>query len=42
MGFAARAAVERRTWPAVCDELIQHYVSVHSGGLAARPVEVPA
>ena len=42
MGFAARAAVERRTWPAVCDELIQHYISVHSGGLAARPVEVPA
>ncbi len=34
--------VERRTWPAVCDELIQHYVAVHSGALAVRPVEVPA
>ncbi len=42
MGFAARIAVERRTWSAVCDELIQHYISVHSGGIAARPVEVPA
>ena len=42
MGLAARAAVERRTWPAVCDELIQHYISVHSGAIAARPVEVPA
>jgi phosphatidylinositol alpha 1,6-mannosyltransferase len=42
MGLAARVAVERRTRPAVCDELIQHYVSVHSGGIPARPVEVPA
>jgi phosphatidylinositol alpha 1,6-mannosyltransferase len=42
MALAARAAVERRTWPAVCDELIQHYVAVHSGALPARRVEVPA
>ena len=42
MGAAARLAVERRSWPAVCDELIQHYVSVQSGGVAAPSVEVPA
>jgi phosphatidylinositol alpha 1,6-mannosyltransferase len=42
MGVAARVAVEQRTWPAVCDELIQHYRDVQSGGIAVRPLEVPA
>jgi phosphatidylinositol alpha 1,6-mannosyltransferase len=42
MGQAARLAVEQRTWPAVCDELIQHYTEVHTGGVAVKPVEVPA
>jgi phosphatidylinositol alpha 1,6-mannosyltransferase len=42
MGLAARVAVERRSWSAVCDELIEHYVAVHSGGVAAPTVEVPA
>jgi phosphatidylinositol alpha 1,6-mannosyltransferase len=42
MGQAARLAVEQRTWPAVGDELIQHYTEVHSGRIAVRPLEVPA
>jgi phosphatidylinositol alpha 1,6-mannosyltransferase len=42
MGAAARLAVEKRTWPTVCDELIQHYIEVHSGGVATRAIEVPA
>ena len=41
-GAAAREAVAGRTWAAVGDELIEHYVAVHSGGLAVRPAEVPA
>ena len=39
---SAREAVAGRTWAAVGDELIEHYVAVHSGGLAVRPAEVPA
>jgi phosphatidylinositol alpha 1,6-mannosyltransferase len=30
MGRAARAAVEGRTWPAVCEQLLGHYASVQS------------
>jgi phosphatidylinositol alpha 1,6-mannosyltransferase len=41
-GAAARESVAGRTWAAVGDELIEHYVAVHSGGLAVRPAEVPA
>jgi phosphatidylinositol alpha 1,6-mannosyltransferase len=42
MGVAARVTVEKRSWPAVCDELIRHYQEVHSGGLPAVPLRVPA
>jgi len=41
-GAAARESVAGRTLAAVGDELIEHYVAVHSGGLAAQHVEVPA
>jgi phosphatidylinositol alpha 1,6-mannosyltransferase len=37
----ARAAVAGRTWAAVGDELIGHYVAVHSGGVPA-PIRVAA
>ncbi len=40
-GVAARASVAGRTWPALCDELIAHYVQVHSGNLAGEPVLLP-
>jgi phosphatidylinositol alpha 1,6-mannosyltransferase len=40
-GKNARAAVEGRSWVAVGDELIGHYVAVHSGGFRA-PVRVAA
>jgi phosphatidylinositol alpha 1,6-mannosyltransferase len=40
-GVNARAAVEGRSWAAVGDELIGHYVAVHSGGLPA-PMRVAA
>jgi phosphatidylinositol alpha 1,6-mannosyltransferase len=40
-GANARAAVEGRSWAAVGDELIGHYVAVHSGGLPA-PLRVAA
>jgi phosphatidylinositol alpha 1,6-mannosyltransferase len=40
-GANARAAVAGRSWAAVGDELIGHYVAVHSGGLSA-PVRVAA
>ncbi|GAA3283344.1 MULTISPECIES: glycosyltransferase family 4 protein [Dactylosporangium] len=42
MGVAARVAVATRTWSAVGDELIKHYVDVHSGGIAARSVPISA
>ncbi|WP_238012056.1 glycosyltransferase family 1 protein [Dactylosporangium sp. AC04546] len=42
MGVAARVAVATRTWSAVGDELIRHYVEVHTGGLPSRTVPVPA
>ncbi|WP_433610445.1 glycosyltransferase family 4 protein [Dactylosporangium sp. CA-139114] len=42
MGVAARVAVASRTWAAVGDELIRHYADVHAGGVAARPVPIPA
>lgn len=42
MGLAARVAVASRSWSAVGDELIRHYVDVHSGGLPARALPVPA
>jgi phosphatidylinositol alpha 1,6-mannosyltransferase len=41
-GQAARSQVAGRTWAAVGDELIDHYVGVHSGTLTATPLEVPA
>jgi phosphatidylinositol alpha 1,6-mannosyltransferase len=34
-GADGRAAVEGRTWAAVGDELVGHYVAVHSGALTA-------
>jgi phosphatidylinositol alpha 1,6-mannosyltransferase len=37
----ARAAVEGRSWAAVGDELIGHYVAIHSGGLPA-PMRIAA
>jgi phosphatidylinositol alpha 1,6-mannosyltransferase len=40
-GANARAAVEGRSWTAVGDELIGHYVAVHSGGLPA-PMRIAA
>jgi phosphatidylinositol alpha 1,6-mannosyltransferase len=40
-GANARAAVEGRSWAAVGDELIGHYVAVHSGGLPA-PLRIAA
>ncbi|MET7397225.1 glycosyltransferase family 1 protein [Dactylosporangium sp. NPDC005572] len=42
MGVAARVAVATRTWSAVGDQLIRHYAEVHSGGLPARTLPVPA
>jgi len=42
MGVAARVAVASRTWAAVGDQLIQHYVDVHSGGVAARSIPISA
>lgn len=36
-GAAARAEVAARTWAAVGDELIEHYVGVHSGRVPAPP-----
>jgi phosphatidylinositol alpha 1,6-mannosyltransferase len=36
-GRAARAAVARRTWAAVGDELIEHYRAVLHDGVGARP-----
>jgi phosphatidylinositol alpha 1,6-mannosyltransferase len=41
-GRAARAEVAGRTWAAVGDELIGHYVAVHSGGMPAPRLDVPA
>jgi phosphatidylinositol alpha 1,6-mannosyltransferase len=47
-GAAARTAVAGRSWAAVGDEIIEHYVAVHSGGavhpggLAASPLPTPA
>ncbi len=40
-GANARAAVEGRSWAAIGDELIGHYVAVHSGGLPA-PLRIAA
>jgi phosphatidylinositol alpha 1,6-mannosyltransferase len=40
-GANARSPVAGRSWSAVCDELIGHYVSVHSGELGT-PVRVAA
>ena len=40
-GAAARAEVAARTWAAIGDELIDHYVAVHSGGMPVAP-RVPA
>jgi phosphatidylinositol alpha 1,6-mannosyltransferase len=40
-GANARAAVEGRSWATVGDELIGHYVAVHSGGLPA-PMRIAA
>jgi phosphatidylinositol alpha 1,6-mannosyltransferase len=40
-GINARAAVEGRSWAAIGDELIGHYVAVHSGGLPA-PMRIAA
>jgi len=33
---AARRSVLRRTWPAVCDELVGHYRAVQVAGKAGR------
>jgi phosphatidylinositol alpha 1,6-mannosyltransferase len=41
-GRAARAEVAGRTWTAVGDELIEHYVAVHNGGMPAPRLNVPA
>jgi phosphatidylinositol alpha 1,6-mannosyltransferase len=41
-GRAARADVAGRTWAAVGDELIEHYVAVHNGGTPAQRLAVPA
>jgi phosphatidylinositol alpha 1,6-mannosyltransferase len=41
-GRAARAQVAGRTWAAVGDELIEHYVAVHNGGTPATRLTVPA
>lgn len=41
-GRAARAQVSGRTWTAVGDELIEHYVAVHNGGTPALRLTVPA
>jgi phosphatidylinositol alpha 1,6-mannosyltransferase len=41
-GRAARAEVAGRTWAAVGDELIEHYVAVHNGGMPAPRLNVPA
>jgi phosphatidylinositol alpha 1,6-mannosyltransferase len=40
-GVDARAAVEGRGWAAIGDELVGHYVAVHSGGLPA-PMRIAA
>jgi phosphatidylinositol alpha 1,6-mannosyltransferase len=40
-GANARAAVEGRSWAAVGDELINHYVAVHNGALTT-PLGVAA
>jgi phosphatidylinositol alpha 1,6-mannosyltransferase len=41
-GLAARAAVRERTWSAVGDELIGHYLAVRGGGLLTGQVEAMA
>jgi phosphatidylinositol alpha 1,6-mannosyltransferase len=41
-GAAARSAVAGRTWAAVGDELIHHYLAVRSGDAHDKPVSVPA
>jgi phosphatidylinositol alpha 1,6-mannosyltransferase len=41
-GAAARATVEGRTWAAIGDELIGHYVAVHCGDLLAGGVAATA
>lgn len=41
-GRAARAAVEGRTWTAIGDELISHYLAVHSGDPLPGRVEAAA
>jgi phosphatidylinositol alpha 1,6-mannosyltransferase len=41
-GRAARAEVAGRTWAAVGDELIEHYVAVHNGGMPASRLDIPA
>ena len=41
-GRAARADVAGRTWAVVGDELIEHYVAVHNGGMPVPRLNVPA
>jgi phosphatidylinositol alpha 1,6-mannosyltransferase len=41
-GAAARDAVAGRTWAAVGDELVAHYVAAHSGAFLVRPLRVAA
>jgi phosphatidylinositol alpha 1,6-mannosyltransferase len=37
----ARAEVVGRAWAAVGDELTEHYVAVHNGGMPAPRLNVP-